>query len=242
MCGRYASTRSATDLAALFEAVDDTDGALEASFNLAPTRRVPIVRVSRSLESRAVSAARWGLIPSWAKDPSMGGRMFNARSETVTSLGSFKNAFKRRRCLVPADGWFEWQKLEDGSKQPYFITYDDGEPMVFAGLWETWGEGPIMTTTILTAAAHGGLEDIHERMPLVLPPDAWASWLGEAEGAEDHLRPPSLELIAALEARPVSAAVGNVRNDAAFLTERVDPVTVRGGGNGLEQGGAPTLF
>lgn len=242
MCGRYASTRSATDLAALFEAVDDTDGAAEAGFNLAPTRVVPIVRESRSLDSRAVSAARWGLVPMWAKDPSIGGRMFNARSETVTTSGAFKNAFKRRRCLVPADGWYEWRKLEDGTKQPYFMHYDDDEPVVFAGLWETWGDGPLMSMTILTADAHGGLEDIHDRMPLILPPDAWATWLGEAEGAEELLRPPSLELIAAIDARPVSKAVGNVRNEGAFLTDRVDPAAVRGAGNGLEQGGAPTLF
>jgi putative SOS response-associated peptidase YedK len=243
MCGRYASTRSATDLAALFEAVDDTGGALEAGFNLAPTRTVPIIRESRRLESRVVSAVRWGLVPMWAKDPSVGGRMFNARSETVTTSGAFKNAFKRRRCLVPVDGWFEWRKLADGTKQPYFMSYDDGEPLVFAGLWETWGEDKLMSMTVLTAAAHGGMEDIHDRMPLILPPDSWETWLNAGtEDAVELLRPPSLELIAAIESRPVSKAVGNVRNEGAFLIDRVDPAPVRGSGDGLEHGGAPTLF
>ncbi|MEV0645284.1 SOS response-associated peptidase [Phytomonospora sp. NPDC050363] len=242
MCGRYASTRSATDLAALFEAVDDTSGAIEPGFNLAPTRSVPIVRVSKSLESRAVSPARWGLVPRWAKDPGIGSRMFNARSETVTTSNAYKNAFKRRRCLVPADGWYEWQKLPDGTKQPFYMTYDDGEPLVFAGLWETWGEDPLMSMTVLTTDAHGGLEDIHDRMPLVLTPDRWADWLGESDDVESLLLPPSLEVIAAIEARPVSKAVGNVRNDGAFLTDRVEAASVRGVEPPVEQDGAPTLF
>lgn len=243
MCGRYASTRSATDLAALFEAADDTGGDAETGYNLAPTRSVPIVRMSRSLDGRAVSAARWGLVPHWAKDPSIGNRMFNARSETVTTTNSYRNAFKRRRCLVPADGWYEWKKLPDGKKQPYFMTYDDGEPLVFAGLWETWGDGPLMSMTVLTAAAHGGLEDIHDRMPLVLSPGSFESWLeGDGGDAEGLLVPPSLELIAMIESRPVSAAVGNVRNDGAFLTERVDPAAVRGPEPRDDHAGAPTLF
>ncbi|MGH8882499.1 MAG: SOS response-associated peptidase, partial [Stackebrandtia sp.] len=152
MCGRYASTRSSADLATLFDAVDDTDGVLESSFNLAPTRDVPVIRVSHHRRERVVSAARWGLVPPWSKDPSIGNRMINARAESVATSRAYRVPFARKRCLVPADGWYEWRKLPDGKKQPYYVTPEDGEPLAFAGLWETWSRGDdrLMTCTVLT--------------------------------------------------------------------------------------------
>lgn len=223
MCGRYASTRSSADLATLFDAVDVTEGAADQGFNLAPTRNVPIVRLSRSVEGRVVSAARWGLVPPWSKDPGVGVRMINARSETVTTSRSYRVPFARKRCLVPADGWYEWQKV-GGGKQPYYTTAGNGEPLVFAGLWETWGgeQDRLMTCTVLTAPAIGDLKPIHDRMPLVLPRDLYDDWLTDREAAEQVLAGVDDRVLDELEIRPVGKAVGNVRNDSVELTRRVE--------------------
>ncbi|GAA4903743.1 putative SOS response-associated peptidase YedK [Stackebrandtia albiflava] len=227
MCGRYASTRSTADLATLFDAVDVTGGDTDIGFNMAPTQRIPVVRMSRSAEGRVVSAARWGLVPPWAKDPAVGVRMINARAETVTTSRAYRAPFARRRCLVPADGWYEWQKLP-GGKQPYYTTGVDEAPLVFAGLWETWGgdSDRLMTCTILTVNAVGGLRDVHERMPLVLPVDSYRDWLEDPDAAEHLLRQPGEELLSRLRFHPVDRAVGNVRNDSPKL---IEPVEVAGG-------------
>src|SRR6476619_3173087 len=140
MCGRYASTRSSADLSALFEADDETDGALVADYNVAPTDPVAIVRHSARTPNRIVSVARWGLVPSWSKDPSGAARMINARAESVVTSRAFAQSFERRRCLVPADGWYEWLKPPGGrggrgAKQPYYMTLQTGEPLAFAGVW-----------------------------------------------------------------------------------------------------------
>jgi putative SOS response-associated peptidase YedK len=138
MCGRYANNKSGQDMAALFDAADFTDGRWTGSFNIAPSVEAPVVRRSRSNESLVVDMARWGLVPPWASDPSIGSRMFNARIETVATSKAYKRPFASRRALVPADGWYEWQKLP-GGKQPYFFTRPGG--VVFAGLWEHWRGG-----------------------------------------------------------------------------------------------------
>ncbi|ADD44826.1 SOS response-associated peptidase [Stackebrandtia nassauensis] len=224
MCGRYVSTLSSSDLATLFEAVDDSDGEAGAGYNLAPTQTIPVVRVSRSQESRVVSAARWGLVPPWSKDPSIGVRMINARSETVATSRAYRSPFARKRCLVPANGWYEWRKLPAGGKQPYYMTAPGEDPLVFAGLWEHWGKGEesLLTCTILTTDALGGLDRIHDRMPLLLTPDRHAAWLGETESdPAELLAPPDTELVSSLEVRPVGRAVGNVRNDSPELLDRV---------------------
>ncbi|GAA2345835.1 SOS response-associated peptidase [Dactylosporangium salmoneum] len=222
MCGRYATSRSNADLSALFEATDDTDG-LEPDYNVAPTDPVPIVRVSQSAGGRVLSTARWGLVPAWAKDPKVGARMINARAETVASSNAFAQSFARRRCLVPADGWFEWLRTEGSkSKQPYFMTLGPGEPCVFAGVWTVWGkgEGRLLTCSILTEPAVGDLALIHDRMPFLLPPERWAAWLsGEPSGA--LLEPTPSSHVARLELRPVGARVGDVHNDGPDLVERV---------------------
>ncbi|MGH8876131.1 MAG: SOS response-associated peptidase [Stackebrandtia sp.] len=228
MCGRYVSTLSPADLATLFEAVDDSGGEARPGYNLAPTQPVPVVRVSRSQEGRVVTAARWGLVPPWSKDPGIGTRMINARSETVATSRAYRSPFARKRCLVPADGWYEWRKLPGGGKQPYYMTAPQSAPLVFAGLWEHWGKGEesLMTCTILTTDAIGELDRVHDRMPLLLTPDRYAGWLGE-EGdlaPGELLAPPDTELVSSLEVRPIGRAVGNVRNDGPQLLEAVpDP-------------------
>jgi putative SOS response-associated peptidase YedK len=249
MCGRYASTKSAADIAAEFHAVDATDrGAPGADYNVAPTKPVLAVvqrhprdedgTVDTGRTERSVRVMRWGLVPSWAKDPSVGTRMINARAETAVDKPAFRKALARRRCLLPADGWYEWRREHGGegrTKQPYFVTGTDGTSLAMAGLWEFWrpagadhGDDPLITTAVMTTDAVGALRDIHERMPLVLPPEAWADWLdpdveATADRVAELLRPPSPELVAALELRPVSALVNNVRNEGPRLVERVEP-------------------
>jgi putative SOS response-associated peptidase YedK len=222
MCGRYATTRNAADLAALFEAVDDTGGDLVPDYNVAPTDSVPMVRISARLGGAALSVARWGLVPPWATDPRGAARMINARAETVATSPAYAAAFARRRCLVPADGWYEWVRGPGRARQPYFMTSPDGAPLVFAGIWSVWGAGPErrLTCGVVTSAAVGDLAAVHDRMPLVLPADRWSSWLS-APPDEALLAPTPDGLVAGLEIRPVGAAVGDVRNDGPGLVARV---------------------
>jgi putative SOS response-associated peptidase YedK len=225
MCGRYATTRSAADLSALFDADDDTAGGLAPDYNVAPTDPVPIVRHSRSAGARILTVATWGLVPTWAKNTRVAARFINARSETVTSSNAFAPSFERRRCLVPADGWYEWLKLSPKDKQAYFMTPADGSVLAFAGLWSVWGEGVDRTFTcsVLTTQAVGDLALVHDRMPLVLPPERWACWLDTSVQADAELllAPPPARYVEALEVRPVGVAVGNVNNDGPELVARV---------------------
>jgi len=224
MCGRYATTRSAADLSALFESYDDTGDRLVADYNVAPTDPVPIVRMARRTAGRVVSAARWGLLPPWAKDPREGARMINARAETVATTRAYAPSFAHRRCLVPADGWYEWVRRPGAAKQAYFMTPSSGDVLAFAGLWSAWGGGPepVYTCSIVTTAALGDLALVHERMPLVLSPDRWASWLAGGGDPASLLAPPNERVLAGVEIRPVSPAVGDVRNDGPGLVARVD--------------------
>ncbi|WP_432835398.1 SOS response-associated peptidase [Dactylosporangium sp. CA-092794] len=227
MCGRYATSRSNADLAALFEATDDA-GELAPDYNVAPTDPVPIVRVSRSAGGRVLGTARWGLVPSWAKDPKAGARMINARVETVTTSSAFAQSFARRRCLVPADGWYEWVRGPEKAKQPYFMTLGAAEPCVFAGLWTVWGkaESRLVTCSIITTPAVDDLALIHDRMPLLLPADRWAAWLS-AEPGPALLAPTPSSHVARLELRPVGPRVGDVHNDGPDLTTRVPAPPLR---------------
>jgi len=227
MCGRYATTRSNVDLSALFEAADETGG-LEPDYNVAPTDPVPVVRVSASAGGRVLTRARWGLVPSWAKDPKVGARMINARSETVATSKAFAQSFTKRRCLVPADGWFEWVHADGKRKQPYFMTLGDSEPCVFAGIWTTWGEGEgrLLTCSIITTPAVDDLALIHDRMPLLLPRDRWDRWMTDAPDPE-LLAPTPSSHVARLELRPVGSRVGDVRNDGHDLIERVSAAPLR---------------
>jgi putative SOS response-associated peptidase YedK len=225
MCGRYATSRSAADLSALFDAEDETGGVLAADYNVAPTDPVPLVRESASQHKRVLQAARWGLVPHWAKDPRQGARMINARAETVATASAFAQSFASRRCLIPADGWYEWRKQEGGGKQPYFLTPKDGSVMAFAGVWSTWrapgaSEG-LLTCSIITTEAVGDLVLIHDRMPYPLAPQRWDRWLAGPADPQVLLPALTIQDVAAFELRPVGAAVGDVRNDGPQLTARV---------------------
>jgi putative SOS response-associated peptidase YedK len=193
VCGRYAASRRPEDLVLEFEAVPaEGQSPLPADYNVAPTKDVYVVRQTKERDAegaptgavhRELRAVRWGLVPSWAKDVSIGNRMLNARVESLTEKPAFRRAARSRRCLVPADGWYEWAKKLDGpGKQPYYMTPRDGSVLAFAGLWEVWGEGDdrLYTCTVITEPAVGALTEIHDRMPLVLPRDRWADWLDPA--------------------------------------------------------------
>ena len=233
MCGRYATTRSSADLSALFDADDDTGDGLEPDYNVAPTDPVPIVRISRSASAdpagaRVLSRVRWGLVPSYAKDTKGGARLINARAETVMKSGAFSPSFQKRRCLVPADGWYEWFKRGPKDKQPYFMTDPDGDVLAFAGLWSVWGpkdgqsDERVLSCCVLTTAAVGDLAVVHDRMPLILPRDRWDDWLTLDPADAERLLEPSEQLVERLEIRPVGARVGDVRNDGPSLIERVE--------------------
>lgn len=214
-------------MSAIFEAFDDTSG-LEADFNVAPTDPVPVVRMSKRRSARVLDTARWGLVPPWADNPRAGARMINARSETVATSRAFAASFARRRCLVPADGWFEWVRA-GREKQAYYMTPTDGSVLAFAGLWSAWGDGdePLITCSILTMEALGPLRRVHDRMPLILSQSRWESWLAGGGGPESLLQAPALQELAKIEIRPVGAAVGNVRNNGADLVAAVAPTMIK---------------
>jgi putative SOS response-associated peptidase YedK len=174
MCGRYTLSTPAGRLAEEFQ-LDSTVEILP-SYNVAPTQQVAAVLEDEG--GRRLEMLRWGLVPSWADDPDIGARMINARSETAPEKPSFRRAFRGRRCLIAADGFYEW-KREDGGKQPYYFRMRDGRPFAFAGLWESWdkGGGELRTCTILTTRPNSVLNGIHDRMPVILPHDAYNAWL-----------------------------------------------------------------
>jgi putative SOS response-associated peptidase YedK len=222
MCGRYASTRSAADLASLFDALDETEGDLRPDYNVAPTDPVPIVRRSSRATSSVLSVARWGLVPAWSRDATGAARMINARAETVATSPAFARSFASRRCLVPADGWYEWARGSGGAKQPYFMTRPDGEALTFGGIWTAWTTNDVrlLTFSVVTLPAEGDLALVHDRMPLVLEPSRRSAWLTSPDPT-GLLTGPHLQYASGIETRPVSRAVGDVRNDGPHLTRRV---------------------
>lgn len=192
MCGRYASFLPAEALRELFHTVNPTPN-WEPTWNVAPTRTAPVVRLHPETRARHLDLLRWGLIPHWAKDPKSVRQPFNARAETVATAPMFRDALVRRRCLVPADVFYEWQATESG-KLPFAITRADGQPMVFAGLWEGWrgADGSVLRTyTIITTNANATLRPLHDRMPVILEPPDWSAWLGEVEAEPQTLLRPS---------------------------------------------------
>lgn len=219
MCGRFAFFSSHEAMVRLFGLPAGTP-AVEPRWNIAPTQYVPTVRVDHQ-GVRRLALLYWGLIPGWAKERAIGARMINARAETITEKPSFRAAWRRRRCLVLASGYYEWQATPDG-KQPYFIRRDDAEPFAMAGLWESWvetpGEPPLESCTIITTEAVPPLDRIHHRVPVILPRESYATWLGPREpdpGAlQSLLTPPATQ---PLLAEPVSRRVNNARNDGPDL-------------------------
>ena len=221
MCGRYASFLPAEALRALFNTENATPN-WEPTWNMAPTRDAPVVRLHPETRVRHLDLLRWGLVPHWAKDPKAVRQPINARAETLATSPMFRDALERRRCLVPADAFYEWQATDAG-KQPYAVARADGQPMVLAGLWEGWrgADGSVMRTfTIVTTNANTILRPLHERMPVILEPVDWPTWLGETEGDPSSLLRPSS---ADLRVWRVGKAVNNVRNDSAALLAETVP-------------------
>jgi putative SOS response-associated peptidase YedK len=220
MCGRFTQERPTSELAEIFEAEDLADSP-GGRFNVAPTDEAAVV-VQRG-ERRAVTAYRWGLIPHWADDPRIGNRMFNARAETLASSPAFRDAFRRHRCLVPVDSFYEWRR--DGrSRQPFRIVRTDGRPLALAGLWSGWRDpdtGEVRRTfTIITTSPNDLVRPVHDRMPVLVPPSAWGRWLDPDPPDPAELN--GLLVPAAdeeLEIYPVSRAVNDVRNDGPGLIE-----------------------
>ncbi len=228
MCGRFVSATPPDQVAAYFGA-EAPEALLEPSWNVAPTTDVYAVLADGS--TRHLDAFHWGLVPRWAKDLKIGSRMINARAETLATKGAYKHAFQRRRCIIPADGFYEWQKRPgQKTKQPYFIHRPDGEPYAFAGLWETWkgpdgkGDEVLRSCTIITTTPNSEMAKIHDRMPVILPPDAWDTWLDPEQQDLDLLgrllvpAPPQL-----ITLRPISTQVNNVRNDGPELMDEAEP-------------------
>ena len=213
MCGRFALFTPAGELAGQFGV--EIGGDLPPRYNIAPTQPVAAVRLRAGDGEREFIFLRWGLIPSWAKDMGIGSRLINARSESVTEKPSFRAAFKRRRCLIPADGFYEWRRLGEG-KQPYFIRAREGRPFALAGLWERWhtSDGSaIESCTILTTTPNELVERLHNRMPVVIAPEDYESWLDPGTRPEEGLhllRPYPAEKMSAY---PVSSFVNNPRNE-----------------------------
>jgi putative SOS response-associated peptidase YedK len=244
MCGRYASSRRPEDLIEEFEVVENkVPEPLAPDYNVAPTKEVYAVveRPPRAEEGaepeepqRQLRALRWGLVPSWAKDPAIGNRMINARMETVAEKPAFRRAFASRRCLLPADGYFEWYPTEEKTKagkqrkQPFFIRPRDGGSLAMAGLYEIWRDPTRddddperfrWTCTVITTDAEDDLGRIHDRMPLMVEPERWESWLDPRTPKESLLGLLTPAAPGRLEAYPVSTLVSNVRNNGPELLE-----------------------
>lgn len=215
MCGRFTLRTNATSLIEHFGGELPFD--LPLRYNIAPTQRVATLRIGPELDGRQWQMVRWGLIPSWAKEASIGNRMINARAETVTEKPAFRTAWRRRRCLVPADGYYEWQKTGKG-KQPFYIRLRDDSPFAMAGLWERWldpeTDEPIESCTIITTDANELTRPIHDRMPVILNAADYDLWLDPQVPNPDPLRQlfrPFDSL--AMRADPVSTLVNSPRND-----------------------------
>jgi putative SOS response-associated peptidase YedK len=222
MCGRFTLHASPEQIAAQF-GVEEPE-MLADRYNIAPTQPVGIVRLDQTGNEREWALVHWGLVPSWSKDPSIGARMINARGETVAEKPSFRAALKRRRCLVPADGFYEWKRTA-GGKQPYFIHLKDDALFAFAGLWELWTApdgSELESCTVLTTEPNEVLSSLHDRMPVILAPEDYAQWLGSGKDADkreieqlQHLiRPFDAQR---MEAYPVSTKVNSPMHEGAEL-------------------------
>lgn len=213
MCGRFAFYSPTEAAAALFGVAGSLD--VEPRYNIAPTQYVAAIRNDQQGE-RELVMLRWGLVPFWAKDPSIGNRMINARAETVAEKPSYRNAYKHRRCIVLADGFYEWRK-QGNAKTPYFISLESGQPFALAGLWEDWtdrdsGES-LQTTTLITTDANDFMSQLHHRMPVILEAATATDWLAGSNDLLDDvdaMTPP-------LQAWPVDRRVNNARNESEEL-------------------------
>lgn len=248
MCGRFVSVSSPQLLVERFGVEETTVGARDPDYNVTPRARVPIVRdrpPRKGVEGptkRALTMVRWGLVPSWAESTAVGDKLINARAETITEKAAYKRAFARRRCIVPADAFYEWRPSKHAStkrppRQPFLVQRRDGEPMAFAGLWEIWRDPAVAddddpgawvrSCVIVTTTANDLLEPVHSRMPVVLDETDWDAWLDPATqdlgAVKAMLRPAPNEW---LELYPVSTRVNSPDNNDAELLQRVEPDTL----------------
>lgn len=232
MCGRYGLALTSEQLADVLEIDPATVPDIGPRYNIAPTQQAPVLG-ARDGELPSVQMLRWGLIPFWAKDKRIGARLLNARVETARDKPAFRDAFKQRRCLVPADGFYEWQKIAiEGSKrprkQPWFIGPADDPAFVFAGLWERWRDpetaGRVFSFTILTTDANDLMRPIHDRMPVILPRDAWEAWL-DGQAGLDHVAELARRPVDPHRMRrwPIGSLVNHFANDHPSIRE---PITL----------------
>lgn len=223
MCGRFTQSQSADAIAQAFQVAVPP---LTPRYNIAPTQSVATILQTAEHKDRQFKLLHWGLIPSWAKDPKMGARLINARAETVAEKPAFRSAFRQRRCLVLADGFYEWQKQESKKqKQPYYFRFKDGRPFAFAGLWERWQDSnseTVESCTLLTTEANELMRPIHDRMPVILDSKYYDLWLNPEVEKRELLEPllhpyPTEEMTA----YPVSQTVNKPSNDSAECIESV---------------------
>lgn len=221
MCGRYTLSSPGDEVALLFDLPEVPQ--LPLRYNLAPTQESAVVRVVAPGEPRRLDFLRWGLIPYWAKEAAIGNRMINARSEGVAEKPAFKHSFRKKRCLIPADGFYEWKK-EGKVKQPFLIHRIDRKPFAFAGLWSVWRDPekgiPVETFTILTTSPNDLMRPLHDRMPVIIPPESFELWLDPKVEDPEKLQPLLAPLVPdGFEAFPVSRAVNSPAHDAADCIE-----------------------
>ena len=220
MCGRFTRKENFQQLAKLLGISNFPT--LPPRYNIAPSQMIACVRANPESQENECVELKWGLVPSWAKDPSIGHKMINVRAETVAEKPSFRKAFQQRRCLILADGFYEW-KSEGKAKQPYYIHFADHRPFAFAGLWERWarsGDAPLESCAVITTGPNALLETIHQRMPVILDPQNYADWLGSTKPDVSTLnaifQPYPAE---SLEAYPVSPLVNYPRNDSELCLQ-----------------------
>lgn len=222
MCGRFTLRITSAELAKFFELLREPQW--KPRYNIAPTQPVGVIR--RSADGRDCQLMHWGLIPSWAKDPKMGARMINARGETVATKPSFRAAFRRRRCLIPADGFYEWRKTGGRTKQPYHILMRDERPFAFAGLWERWTSedgSELESCTIITTEPNDLLSELHDRMPVILAADDYDAWMNseneETDELQGLLRPFPADK---MKFYAIDTTVNSPRNDSPACIEPAD--------------------
>ena len=222
MCGRFSLTATSEEVAQHFDLAAVPD--LSPHYNIAPTQTVATVVVSKDQSKRQFQPMRWGLIPSWASDSKIGNRLINARVETVTEKPSFRNSVKQKRCLIIADGYYEWQKQPQG-KQPYYFQLSDRQPFAFAGLWDTWNspEGKTISCTLLTTDASEQVSPVHHRMPIIVPPQAYSQWLDPTLTDPDQVLPLlNSDIYQNLSSYPVSSQVNSPTNDSDECIQAVE--------------------
>ncbi len=230
MCGRYRLSRRKQVVEEHFDAVSGEEE-WTPRYNIAPTQPVPVIRQNPETHRREILRMRWGLIPSWATDPSIGNKTINARSETIETTPSFRDPFRSQRCLIPADGFYEW-KRQGKTKQPYCFEVSEGTVFAFAGLWDRWTDPQgqlIESCTILTTTANPLLADLHDRMPVILQPDDYDSWLDIKPGNPRSRLKLLTHWTGLMRRYPVSTRVNQVQNDDAQCSEPIELETTAQG-------------